>query len=691
MAEEQKNKTQREENLMRAFNWFETDRTAKRPIHSELEEAYRMYNCDHWNLHDMTGRPLRTDAQKKNRPNAVENIIFSLIEGLVAEFSENVDLIDYPVESGDEEAAVIMSDLKEFIMYKNRLAVEREKFLRWFFLYGTGIWHPYWDPHWKGGKGPNRWRGDVRWKALHPQVVYPDARCRDSIEDGMRIHKAFYRTQEWVKHTYGVEVEPDMVSTSMVIDDGNPSAALEHGEDEALVVETWYKGEPLFFDKDKKSHGFGMHVIWWAGEAKPVYLQHANYVYYDPDEDPKFPFIFANRYPRENSVWGYGEAHFLKSPQIGMNKTTELILEGHMHFALGQTFYTPGAITPKQEKFLKQFGTLPNMYFPVNNLDNIKRVHGKGVDASLPSEANRLQRVMEAIVGRSDISQGRTPGSVVAFRALDLLAARARVRLRSAEQAIISAYEDVGNYINNLIYKFYTERRAYRILGDNIEQTEMVMVNPETGEEMPFAGQLIPGHILDTRKAKTIKHGMFELDTIKKVYAYDEETGVGEIMPYNEEIAEIIKESEALKEAGEYGGGIEYEVYCPQLDTMCKVSSTMPTDRAFYMEMAKELLMNQLIDEETFWHVVQNGKFPPYEKVMDKKRQQIMAAAQQQQMMGQPGEQPGEQPGGERQSAIDQVFYANPELHEQFQNLSPEMQEQVMARIQGGAGQPKPR
>ena len=677
MAEKQSKKTPREEVLARVFEWFETDRTAKRAIFEELEECQRMYKGDHWDLHDLVGRPLRTESQKKNRPNTVENIVFSLIEGLVAEFSEDVDLVDYPVEPGDDEAASIMTDLKKFIKYKNRLASEREKYLRWFFLYGTGIWHIYWDPHWKGGKGPNRWRGDVRWKALHPQVVFPDARCRESIEDGRRIHKAFYRTQEYIKETYGVEVPPDVVSGDMILEDEETGhGAYRQGEDEALLVETWYKGKPLFFDKDEKDHGTGMHVVWWAGEQKPIYLAHANYVYYDPDEDPLFPFDFRQRYPRENSVWGYGEAHFLKSPQIVMNKTTELILESHMHFSLGQTFYRQGSITPKQEKFLKKFGTLPNMYFPVSDLDNIKRIHGAGVSPSLPTEANRLQKVMETIIGRFDISQGRTPGSVVAFRALDLLAARARVRLRSAEQAIMSAYESCGNYINNLIYKFYTERRAYRILSDTMDQTELVMVNPQTGEEIPFAGQLLPGYTVETRKVNPVSHEYFELDKLKKVYAYDETTGIGEVQPYSEEMAETIRMTEELKDAGEDYGGVEYEVYCPQLDVMCKVSSSMPTDRAFYMEMAKEMFMAQIIDEETFWYVIQNGKFPPYEKIVDKKRRQIIGAAQLQ---------------AQQVSPVEQALNANPQLRQKLQSLSPEMQQQVMARVEGEAGQQFPR
>ena len=60
--------------------------------------------------------------------------------------------------------------------------------------------------------------------------------------------------------------------------------------------------------------------------------------------------------------------------------------------------------------------------------------------------------------------------------------------------------------------------------------------------------------------------------------------------------------------------GKDYEVYSPEFDTKCRVSTSMPTDRLFYMEMAKELYMAKLIDENIFWYVVDKGKFPPGKK-----------------------------------------------------------------------------
>ncbi|GAB7387361.1 hypothetical protein BSNK01_11970 [Bacillaceae bacterium] len=660
-----------EEAVRVCADWFEADREAKQFYMDEMEEMYKLYKGDHWDLTGPNGKPLRTEQQKQKRPNPVENYTFALIEGLVAEFSQDVDIVDFPVEEGDEDVAEVYTDLKRFIAYKNGIKWEREKWLRWFFLYGTGIWHVYWDPNWMGGKGPNRWVGDIRWKALHPAVLYPDARCRENIEEGRRVHKAYYVTKEALDEMFpeaAQKVQADMIDESMLIGDYEESFE-DLSEGLVLLVETWYKGRPMILADDEQDMGPGLHVIWWAGDGQFVYLKHANYVYFDPGETTKFPFIVKQCYPRENSIWGFGEAYFLKNPQIILNKTAEMILEGHMHHAIGQTFYHKGALTKLQEKQIREYGQMPGMWFDVEDLNGIRREFGQGVPPSLQGEVERLQKVMENIVGRFDISQGKTPGSVTAFRALDLLAARAQVRLRSKEQAMTSAYEEVGVYMNNLINLFYTETRAYRILGQD-----------ET--ERP-------------------RYGYFSADDFKRVFVYD----TAETIPLNE-----FQPEEGMVE------GEDYEIYSPEFDTEARVSTTLPTDRLFYMDMAKELFAAQLIDAEVFWYVMANGKFPPFEELM-KKEQERKAMEEMMAMAGQPMP-PGQLPSGEQEpqdlpvspesngqmtepadlpevgandgeQALDNLEAAlqnRPDLLEQLLALSPEEREQVLNRVYESLG-----
>src|SRR5690606_31462642 len=345
------------------------------------------------------------------------------------EFASDVELIDYPAEKNDQLAAQMLTGIKRYLFAENGIDKEHRRFLKHLFVLGTGILHCYWDPYWRGGRGPNRWRGNVRVEAVHPQAFFPDARCRESIQDGTRVHKAVYMPVERIKMRFGSRadnLEQDVVDVDMVIGDEDDVTKLagQSDEGEALLVETWYIGEPLVLAEGEENHGPGLHVIWWGGEHQQIYLGHANYVYFDPGEDPEFPFYVRSLYQRENSIWGYGIMHYLKSPQMILNKTVEIVLEGHLNNAIGQTLYNEGALNPEQRNNIMKNGGAAGAWFPVGDISAIRREFGRGVPQSLHQEIVRLQRAMESIVGRFDVTQGRTRGSVTALRALDLLARR---------------------------------------------------------------------------------------------------------------------------------------------------------------------------------------------------------------------------------------------------------------------------
>lgn len=622
-------------------DWLERDRSAKDAIEDEWDEIDKLLKGTHWDLLGPDGNPLRTESQQAVRPNSVENVTFALVDGQVAEFAQEMELIDFPTEQGDEETANLMTDLKKAIAYKNRLDLERLHWNRYFFGYGTGIWEHVYDPLWKGGRGPNRWRGEVRWRSLHPRNAFPDARCGTDINRGRRFHKAFYVTVEHIEDRYpdtGANIQADMVDESLITSDTDDASG-ESLNDQVLLVETWYIGKPLVLDDGEQDQGPGLHCIWWAGEAQRRYLAHANYLYYEPGEDPKFPFTFRQRYIREGSVWGYGEPWYLKSPQMSLNKTIELILEGHAHHALGQTIYGAGALSKKQEEYVKQYGSLPGLWAAADEPDKITRLQSQGVPASLQNETLRLTKAMEQLIGRFDVAQGKTPGSVTAFRALDLLAQRARARLKAAEVAITTAQEDCGTYINRLIAVNYNEHRAFRVVGRG-DKDEPV-------------------------------YGVFAPERIRKVHMFKANTSVPR---------------EGWQPGPDMVEGQDYEIYSPEFDTICKITTPLPSDRMFYLELAKDLFTVQLIDPETFYYVLDNGHFPPWEEVAER----IVAHLAQRQAMqagvptGAPVQDAPAQIPPEYQAIIESM---DPDLLQQFAALSPEDQQGLLERLAAeGAG-----
>jgi len=620
------------------YEWLEDDKQAKDFYVREMDENDKQKLSKHWDLLGPDGNVLRTEAQQAVRPNAVENVSFALVAGTVSEFATRPELADFPQEPSDELVATMMSDLKKHIGDKNRLEEELLKFHWNFFGHGTGIFETVWDPTWRGGKGPNKWVGECRWRSVHPRAFFADARCGEDIHQGRRVHKVRYVPLEYLREKYpehGALASEDALNVEYITNEDTQNSEVTQ-KDRALLVETWYIGEPKVKSDDDKG-GSGLHVIWWSGDANPVYLAHANYVYYDPDEDPRFPFVVRQRYPRDGSWCGIGEFYYLRQVQIIHNKTIEILLEGHVHAALGQGFFNEDALNEKQKKALREKGTLPGMWFGVNDINNIKRVYGQSMPSSLLQEANRLPKMMEQIIGRFDIAQGRNPGSITAFRALDLMAQRAQVRLRSADLAITSAYQEVGENLNRLIYENYTERRAYRIIAPDEQQKLIVQ-----------------------------RRGVFKPSDAKRVYM----VGSGEVMPYEGFVPGVTDAGEAMQE------GTDYEVYCPEMDVRCKTSTEMPSDRLFYMEMAKELYGIKVIDAETFFYVIDKGRFPPWSEVGQRlaEREHLMMM----QDAGAPKLPTGGGGGGTGVAGLNMP----PELMAQLDALDPDTKDRVASGLE---------
>ena len=207
--------------------------------------------------------------------------------------------------------------------------------------------------------------------------------------------------------------------------------------------------------------------------------------------------------------------------------------------------------------------------------------------------------MLESIIGRFDISQGRTPGSVTAFKAIAELSARAQVRLRIKDKAIQSSYEEGGMFVNRLIEKFYDERRKFRIMGKGEgEDKQKYQYKEFDRENMLKVYDTTNGTVAPYSQSEQQMPAMGMIKQLKQQYE-----------------AGMIPEEQFIAMANELQ--IEnYEIYFPEFDCYCKTSSVTPSDRFYYIEVAKELLTSQIIPPKIFLEVLDTGKFPPMEEIL---------------------------------------------------------------------------
>ncbi len=560
--------------LQKTKSWLEDDKQAKKDFIDEMREMHKAYMGDHWSLKGPTGKQIRSAQTQATKPNSVDNIIFSQVEGFVAEFSIEPELVCQPIEDGDDDNASALGELNKFLLIKNKFTDEQRKLLRYMFKYGPGIVQDYWDPSWQGGRGPNRWIGDIRNRVLHPDVLYIDARCKEDINTAERVHKVVRYPLNYFKLNFpekGQYVREDASSVFETV--GDDDEDIKSRRATTWLIETWYKGYP-FIGENK---GYGLHVLTWTDD---VVLKHQSYIY----PEPIYPFIFRNLYDREGSIWGFGEIKQIISPQIILNKEDETILEGNMHQAFGQTFYQESAINPKQANGILAKGSIPGMWFPVQNADGIKRLYGTGVPASVFSHREAKMQAIETITGRYDTTQGRVPAGITAASAIMELNNRATNRMKAKEKILEAIYIEIGQRNNNYIDWFYTEKRGYRILGKD---------NKYIQKE-------------------------FSSEQIKKVYIFSDSKTVGyqEFAPGGL-TEQSLPEGKTVKVAPNgMVEGDDFEVYSPEFDVSCKIGTELPVGRAYYIELSKELFTSGIIDRRAVIYAIENGKLEPMEDIV---------------------------------------------------------------------------
>jgi hypothetical protein len=502
------------------------------------------------------------------------------------------------MEDSDEKIAKELTCISKYNDEKNEFPKLWDKWVMDFITSGPTIAMVTWDNEWIGGKGPDKWVGDVRLTRCSKWDMYFDPAITD-LETSESLQQCSYiirrprKKLKFIKDTWGKDVSDELNEDELINEGNNP--------EQAYLVEYWHRGFPHYVDdksagmfRDKalelestneyykaqdyydraKGNLNGIHVAYYANG---VLLEYVPYVY----EHGLYPFVFTTRFDDEKNPWGFSEIRNLKIPQIAHNKADEIEMEAMSRQGLGGYFYTKGAISPKQRDKIVESNGKGGMMFEVDNAALLQARQGVSVPASIPNYKEHKMRMINQISGNTDIMQGQSPGAGVPFASLQQLGARADVRMGAITGKLEGFLKGINKLRIELFTEFYTEERYYRL--KNIDGTK---------EKVPF-----------TR------------DTFMKEYQY--ETGItdtGESIPM-------------------------LEKFTPELDISVRILSEKPTDRGYYTNLAFQLYQLQLIDYEDLLKTLDEGKLPSIELLIQKLKDKAQQA-QLQQMIQQPPQGP---------------------------------------------------
>lgn len=554
-------------------------------IEDNWEDDYFLYKGG--GLQWLTHFAYRSPRMRQIRPNSEDNFIFNTLTIQHANITADTpEAIAIGVETEDKEMSNKLNCSLRHNDKKNNFASTWKKWVFDFIGSGPTIAMVSWDNDWIGGRGAERWIGDVRLTRVDKWEMYFDpaiSNLEDNLEDCSFIIRRTRKKLKWIRDKWenGKMVGQQLNEDELVNEGGNPQ--------QAYVIEYRHKGFPFFMPEDRKDELLekarqleeegevfkaqdyydsakgdleGIHV---AYISDGVLLEYYPYEY----EHGKYPFVFSTRYFDDKCQWGFGETRNIKIPQIMHNKADEIEIEAMSREGLGGKFYQKGAVNPKQRDEILSKSGVGGMWFEVDNVNLLKDRDGVKVPASITNYKEHKQRMVETVSSNTPIMQGMSPSANMPYASVKELGARSDVRMLQISNKLEDFLKKVNLLRIELFGQFYTEERYYRIKGKN-GQTEF---------------------------------GSMKSDDIKQSWIRD--TVIQEELdPITGEMVQVPKP--------------QIEKFIPEFDIEVTVISQKPTDRNYYTNLAMQLYQMQIISAEDLLRTLEDGRLPNMEELIEK-------------------------------------------------------------------------
>lgn len=559
-------------------------------IEDAWEDDYFMYKGG--GLQWLTNFAYRSKSIRKIRPNSEDNFIFNSITIQHANITASIpETTITGQEATDEDIATELTCLIRLNDQRNKFAKTWKRWVYDYITSGPTIAMVTWDNEWMGGRGPNRWVGDIRVERCDKWDMYFDPAITD-LET--RLQDCSYIIRRPRKKLRAIRsIFPER--GHYVAEQTNEDDHIDEGSnpEQAYVIEHWTRGFPPFVPEKRakelrekaarlesegdyyKAQDYydaakgdleGVHVAYMADG---ILLEYCPYEF----EDGLYPFVFTTRFSDDKNPWGFGEIRNIKIPQIMHNKADEIEMEAMAKEGLGGGYFQNGTISPKQLDNITQNSGKGGMWFPVDDVQGMKDRTGVKVPGSITNYKEHKQRMVETLSQITPIQQGMSPGSNMPFKAIQELGNRTDIRMEQAADKLNDFLIEINKLRINRIDQFYTEDRYYRITGNDGKIKEGTFNRQKMEQEWP---------------RETVQVDQTDPTT-------------GEV--YQESVDRM-------------------EKYVPEFDIKVSILSEKPTDRNYYTSLGMELYGMQLLTPEDLLYTLDEGKLPPIEDILTNVRSQ---------------------------------------------------------------------
>ena len=430
------------EEVSKMLQAFKTYRNAKESLDRMVIENENWFKGEHWKYiigqdKDMIGY----------RPSGSY-----LLNGIWHRHAEAMDNFPQPLllerEEGDRKKADELSKVVPLILEKSNFYSTYSDIWWYKLKQGSGIYGVFWDNSLENGLG------DISIKKIDLLRFYSQPYV-ENIQDSRYIFVLSLCDLDKAQERYpDVDLKKGSGEMSLKSYFGTQDI-----RDKALIIDC--------YEKVKNESGKTVvHLTKIIGD-KAVYSSKsdANLAQCGIYRHGLYPFVVDTLIPVEGSPFGMGMIDIGKNAQAQIDKL-EYLIERNALISSRQRFLVKrdGGIDPEKLADLS-----------VDFIECDRNVDDSSVrplqanplpDTVLSCRENKIDELKE-IIGNRDFTQGDTSNGVTAYAAISALQQAGNKLSRDAINASYIAFSDVVYMVIELISQFYTEKRSFRITGED--------------------------------------------------------------------------------------------------------------------------------------------------------------------------------------------------------------------------------
>lgn len=481
MADVQPVKGLDKKDIQEAIATLKKYKDGKRNLESRIVEEEQWWKLRHWDV--IRGKDKQTD-----RPEPTSAWLFNSISNKHADIMDNYPEPNVlPRERQDEDDAQTLSSILPVVFERNNYE-ETYSDAAWYKLkHGVAPKGVFWNKELEDGIGDI----DIRFIDIlnifwEPGITDLQA-SRNLFVVDLKDNDLLEREYPQLKGKIGGQV----IDVKQYNYDDSVDVT-----DKSVVVDWYYKKRNSAGKVVLHYCKFVGSEIIYASENEPEYADRGFY------DHGKYPVVFDVLFPEEGTPVGFGYIAIMRSPQMYIDKLSQVILENAIMSAKPR-YFGKKTVGINKEQFLNWAEPIVDVEGDISE-ERFQPIEVQQVGTNVLSVLQMKIDELKETSSNRDFSQGGTGSGVTAAAAIAALQEAGNKTSRDMIAASYRSYTLECYMAIELIRQFYDEARSFRITGDTGKYEYIQYSNASIqGKPIPaaYAGQeMEPGYTPAVRR-----------------------------------------------------------------------------------------------------------------------------------------------------------------------------------------------